>query len=213
MAEPASEMAADAGGYGHLRASHAEREQAIGLLKAAFVQGRLAKDEFDLRVGQALTSRTRAELADLTADIPAGLTVAPPTQPAKDEGAAKVAVAVTCVFAAWWSIVVGASFWMSDNGSAQRSPGALIVILVLYASIVWVWLIAAWLGRRARRRSAREQSPGRGGQRPRRPVPADSAGGPASGVRSPYREPSIMSRYAISYFGPDGVSRHGGGPR
>ena len=35
----------------HLRASHADREQVIGTLKATFVQGPLAKDEFDLRVG------------------------------------------------------------------------------------------------------------------------------------------------------------------
>ena len=40
----------------------------------AFVQGRLTKDEFDLRVGQALTSGTHGDLAALTADIPAGLT-------------------------------------------------------------------------------------------------------------------------------------------
>jgi hypothetical protein len=31
----------------------ADREQVIGTLKAAFVQGLLDKDEFDLRVGQA----------------------------------------------------------------------------------------------------------------------------------------------------------------
>jgi hypothetical protein len=36
---------------GRLRGSHADREQAAEVLKAAFVQGRLAKDEFDLRVG------------------------------------------------------------------------------------------------------------------------------------------------------------------
>ena len=52
-----------AGGRGHLRASHADREQVIGTLKAAFVQRRLAKDEFSLRAGQALASRTWAELA------------------------------------------------------------------------------------------------------------------------------------------------------
>jgi DUF1707 SHOCT-like domain len=43
-------------------------------LKAAFIQGRLTKDEFDSRVGRAFGSRTYAELAALTADIPAGLT-------------------------------------------------------------------------------------------------------------------------------------------
>jgi hypothetical protein len=41
------------------------------VLKAAFVQGRLAKDEFDARVGQTFASRTYAELAVITADIPA----------------------------------------------------------------------------------------------------------------------------------------------
>jgi hypothetical protein len=45
----------------------------IGLLKAAFVEGRLARDEFDTRVGQALASRTYAELAAVTADIPADI--------------------------------------------------------------------------------------------------------------------------------------------
>ena len=68
----------EAAGEDHLRASHADREQVIGVLQAAFVQGMLAKDEFDLRVGQAFASRTDAELAVLTADIPAGLAPAPP---------------------------------------------------------------------------------------------------------------------------------------
>jgi len=72
MAGPGNEPAAGAGVRGQLRASHADREQVIGTLKAAFVQGRLVKDEFDLRVGQALAPRTHAELAALTADLPAG---------------------------------------------------------------------------------------------------------------------------------------------
>ena len=73
MAELPDQMPA-AAGRGHLRASHADREQVIGTLKAAFVQGRLTKGEFDLRAGQALASRTYAELAAITADLPAGLT-------------------------------------------------------------------------------------------------------------------------------------------
>jgi hypothetical protein len=59
-----------AGERGRLRTSRADREQAIDTLKAAFVQGRLTKDEFDLRVGRALASRTYADLAALIADIP-----------------------------------------------------------------------------------------------------------------------------------------------
>ena len=65
-----------------LRASRADRERVIGLLKAAFVEGRLAQDEFDTRVGQALASRTYAELAAVTADIPAELIGALPYRPA-----------------------------------------------------------------------------------------------------------------------------------
>jgi hypothetical protein len=57
-------------GRGHLRAAHADREDAIAALKAAFVQGRLNKDELDARAGQAFASRTYAELAALTADLP-----------------------------------------------------------------------------------------------------------------------------------------------
>ena len=44
-------------------------EQVIDMLKAAFVQGRLTRDEFDARVGRAFTSRTYADLAALTADV------------------------------------------------------------------------------------------------------------------------------------------------
>jgi Domain of unknown function (DUF1707) len=82
MTEPGDHSAAPAGGHGRLRASHADRERVIEVLKAAFVQGRLAKDEFDLRVDQALASRTYAELAAVTADIPAAPTAALPLREA-----------------------------------------------------------------------------------------------------------------------------------
>ena len=74
--EPRAE-AASAG----LRASRADRERAIDLLKAAFVQGRLDRDEFDVRIGQAVASRTYGELAAVTAGIPAELTGALPRRP------------------------------------------------------------------------------------------------------------------------------------
>jgi hypothetical protein len=64
-----------------LRASRADRERVIDLLKAAFVQGRLDRDEFDARIGQALASRTYGELAAITTDIPAELIGALPRRP------------------------------------------------------------------------------------------------------------------------------------
>jgi len=62
-----------AAGRGGFRASHADRDRTIDLLKAAFVQGRLANDELEERLGQALAARTYADLAALTADLHPGL--------------------------------------------------------------------------------------------------------------------------------------------
>jgi hypothetical protein len=51
MAGLGSEMAAG-GGRDHLRASHADREQVIETLKAAYVYGPVTKDELDARVAR-----------------------------------------------------------------------------------------------------------------------------------------------------------------
>jgi Domain of unknown function (DUF1707) len=77
MAGPDNQWPAEAG-RGHLRASHADREQVIGTLKAAYSYGLVTKDEFDVRVGQTFAARSYADLAVITADIPAGLAPAPP---------------------------------------------------------------------------------------------------------------------------------------
>ena len=70
-------------GCGGLRVSDADREQAIEVLKAGFVRDRLARAEFEARVGQALASRTYAELAAATDGIPGRLTAdKPPGMPA-----------------------------------------------------------------------------------------------------------------------------------
>ena len=61
-----------AAAYSRLRASDADREQVIDTLKVAFAQGRLTKEELDLRAGQAFASRTYADLAAVTADLRAG---------------------------------------------------------------------------------------------------------------------------------------------
>ena len=67
-----------AAAYSRLRASDADREQVIDTLKVAFAQGRLTKEELDLRAGQAFASRTYADLAAVTADLPAGRAEARP---------------------------------------------------------------------------------------------------------------------------------------
>jgi hypothetical protein len=63
-----------------LRASHADRDQVVELLRVAAGDGRLSPEELDDRLERALTARTYAELAALTADLPAtpGAAVVPP---------------------------------------------------------------------------------------------------------------------------------------
>ena len=90
MVGPGDETAGR-GRYSYLRASHADRERVIDVLKAAFVQGRLAKDEFDRRVGRVLASRTYADLNVLIADMPAGLASSQPPEPARASGTRSLA--------------------------------------------------------------------------------------------------------------------------
>ena len=55
---------------GELRASHADRDKVVELLREAAGDGRLSSEELDDRLERALTARTYAELASLTADLP-----------------------------------------------------------------------------------------------------------------------------------------------
>jgi len=53
-------------------AASADRERAVGVLRAAFTEGRLTQDELDDRVARAYAARTYGQLWALTADLPAG---------------------------------------------------------------------------------------------------------------------------------------------
>ena len=76
-----------------LRPGHGDREQVIETLKTAFVDGRLTRDELDVRAGRALAARTYADLAALTADIlpaPAKPAEPPPAGQTREIGRAHV---------------------------------------------------------------------------------------------------------------------------
>jgi uncharacterized membrane protein len=64
----------DPGGAAHmhaaLRASDADREQLVDVLKTAFGEGRLTQDEYTGRMEQAYTAKTYGELRALVADLP-----------------------------------------------------------------------------------------------------------------------------------------------
>lgn len=60
-----------------VRASHADRDRVVDVLTVAAGDGRLTAEELDERVEAALSTRTRGELAALTADLPTAADAAP----------------------------------------------------------------------------------------------------------------------------------------
>ena len=76
-------MASDAQPPGPLRASDAERERTMELLRAAAGDGRLTLEELAERVEGALVAKTRDALEPLTADLPEPAAAAPARRPGK----------------------------------------------------------------------------------------------------------------------------------
>jgi Domain of unknown function (DUF1707) len=165
MAGPGDGIAAGAGGHGRLRVSHADREEVIGTLKAAFVQGRLTKDELDQRVGQTLASRTHAELAVLTADLPAGLAAAKPSEPSPAQ-AGPPAVRpgrVLAVATAGYASASAYELFLGFHGNAFAMGQLLAVGFLVYLGILIVCvgaIIANWQDKRSGRQPPRRPSVG-----------------------------------------------------
>jgi hypothetical protein len=59
-------------GSAYLRASSADRDRAMDVLKAGYAEGRLTKEEYEGRADQAFAARTLGDLARVTADLPSG---------------------------------------------------------------------------------------------------------------------------------------------
>jgi hypothetical protein len=142
MAGPGDEVTAG------MRTSHADREQVIDLLKAAFVQGRLAKGEFDLRVGQTLASRTYAELAALTADIPAGLTAARP--PGLSRTAVKMMAGVTAGAVSLFALPYAVEVLTDGRPPAAQTVIFLVVMVIAFCLPLAAVLLQAKLAKRYR---------------------------------------------------------------
>jgi Domain of unknown function (DUF1707) len=147
------EPAATQAGRGQFRASHADRDQAVDVIKSAFVQGLLTKSELDARVGQAFTSRTYAELAALTTDLPAGLPGAhPPDKPAQAQHPQNKVVnscagAMLGVIALDAALVIGSFGWF------------LVVLAVILGTLLIA--VRCWRRRPESRTAAATSSPSR----------------------------------------------------
>jgi DUF1707 SHOCT-like domain len=145
MAGPRDEQAATATGRSHLRASPADREQAIDTLKVAFVQDRLTKDEFDARIGQTLAARTHAELATVTSDIPAGLAGTQRTRPPRRLRVSNAIKWGTSGFITP-AILAAALVFGSLRGDGGYGAVAIVIAFVYFmfwlsagANMLWEW--------------------------------------------------------------------------
>jgi Domain of unknown function (DUF1707) len=165
MPGPGDEMAA-AEGRGDLRASRADREQAIELLKASFVEDRLTKDELDTRVGQALASRTHADLAAVTSDLHAWPAAArpaaarPPSTPARTLATAARRSGV-CVLAAF-AIVGVVALTNAEHLAAFLAYCGVVAAVIAASGFLGYGVVDAWQEHRSR--GQRPPQPGRDGR-------------------------------------------------
>lgn len=148
MTEAGDEIAFDAAGGYRLPVSSVDREQVIRTLRVALTQGRLTEDEHDARAAQVSASQSRAELAALTADLPADLLAQPPT-------AGHVRTGV-CLTIAAGIVVAAVLLWQPDNGLAFIAF-ALAALTLLVAPVITVGLM---LDVRHQKRSGGQLPPG-----------------------------------------------------
>jgi hypothetical protein len=214
---PGDELAASAVGHGHLRVSDAEREQVIGTIKDAFVHGMLAKDEFDLRVSQAFASRTYAELAVVTAGLPARTAAARPPRPAAPAQRGLLVLRPGRVMAAATALYAGLQAFLflspwPKRGENDPAPAKIALFLVgnpVYVLVLLtciIWLIARRRQRRSGAPPPRQGAPAAGSQ-PSRYPPSAGPGGelPSAGhgyvAEAERRRPARPPRQARSRGG------------
>ena len=134
----------------YLRASDADRENAVARLHTAAVEGRLEQDELEQRVAAAYAARWVTELERLTADVtpapPAPPPLAPPYvygppvayAPAPQTNGLAVASLIAGIVWMWWlgsvaAVVFGhvALGQIARSGGRQTGRGMAIAGLVL----------------------------------------------------------------------------------
>jgi len=168
-----------AGAAGRLRASHADRDRVIDVLKVAFTLGMLDKGEFDLRVAQALASRTCADLAALTADIPAMPAAQSPPEPSRQSPERKFVTTLACALVAVPSTMVGIALIAGHH----LTPAAIILRVLLFACTVAVpatllVMVHSWLDSQERRPTSQGLPPSTPGMPSWRLAPAHPEGQP-----------------------------------
>lgn len=152
---------------GRLRASDADRERVVVLLQVAFAEGVLARDEFGERIGGALTARTHADLAALTADIPAGAVAAP--QRAAGRARTRGHLDRRTVTAGWTLVTLAAMTTdAAVTGNAAGPTAGLFYLIFIVAFVIafvsWLYAVSAHRGDGTAGQPPAGQAPGGRGE-------------------------------------------------
>jgi hypothetical protein len=141
----------------------ADRERTMDVLKAAYGEGRITKEEFELRAGRAMSARTYAQLAAVVADLPAGphlgvMPYQPGYYPALNTPTSGLAIGAlvcgileifTLGFAAIPAVILGHLARTQIRRTGERGDGMAVAGLVLgYLGIgIWTLIIIALAAR------------------------------------------------------------------
>lgn len=142
-------------GRGDLRASDADREEAVERLRAAALEGRLDSDELEDRIASAYGARWCSELTALTLDVtPPPARVAPPVfvRPQRRVNLLAIASIVLAVMWMGWlgsfaAVVTGhvALRQISRSGGAQTGRTAAMVGLTIgYLALAMLLLVVVF---------------------------------------------------------------------
>jgi len=145
---------------GAVRASDADRERVVEVLRESFAEGRLTPEEFHERVDLGYAAKTLAQLAELTADLPpSGGSGAVAPGSARYPAAPGPGVAVQRsygsdvrrIWTPWASMtIVLSTIWLlTGNGISDYWP---IWPVGVYGAVCAALTLSAWSGPRGRGR-------------------------------------------------------------
>jgi hypothetical protein len=155
-----------------IRASDADREHAIGMLRDGYATGRLTLAEFDERTTAALASRTWGELRGLTGDLPApGQRVLPPPAPRQALGGNErlPAAALADRGPGLTPILLIAVYWLTLTFTAHAAGLLIPVVFLLLMAVQTAGRVRCGLDSAAHRppgQSRPSQLPEEGPSRP-----------------------------------------------
>jgi hypothetical protein len=146
-----------------IRASDADREHAVGVLRDGYACGRLTLAEFDERTTAAFTSRTWGELRELTRDLPtAGQRgfLPPAPRQAGDSGERLPAAAPADDGPGLAPILLIGLYWLALTFTTHAAGALIPAVFILLMAVQLAGRIRCGLGRTGRRPPGQEHRPG-----------------------------------------------------